>query len=186
MTEQDALALLRELTAMVRAECPSLLNEDSGGDARLSLAIDDALAAPPPDETRDGSVMVRVDLTYVEHMRRGGLEGPFARIELDESGSAPRLILTVAQAPTPDSVEWWRSVAAGLGVEIQKLKDLASAREPETFPEPVHRRIVELEAECAALKAAQAPPPDPPHDCEAWRATAPPADPQAMPTKEQP
>lgn len=118
---------------------------------------------------RDGSVMVRVDLTYVEHMRRGGLEGPFARIELDESGSEPRLILTVAQAPTPDSVEWWRSVAAGLGVEIQKLKDLASAREPETFPEPVHRRIVELEAECAALKAAQAPPPDPPHDCEAWR-----------------
>jgi len=35
--------LLGELVAMVRGECPSLLDEDSGGDARLSLAIDAAL-----------------------------------------------------------------------------------------------------------------------------------------------
>lgn len=40
--------LLRELVTLVRGECPALLNEDSGGDARLSLAIDDALAALPP------------------------------------------------------------------------------------------------------------------------------------------
>jgi hypothetical protein len=40
-----AEALLRELTATVRGECPRLLNEDSGGDARLSLAIDAFLAA---------------------------------------------------------------------------------------------------------------------------------------------
>lgn len=39
--------LLRELVTLVRGECPALLNEDSGGDARLSMAIDDALASPP-------------------------------------------------------------------------------------------------------------------------------------------
>ena len=37
--------LLIELVAQVRGECPSLLNEDSGGDARLSMAIDDAIDA---------------------------------------------------------------------------------------------------------------------------------------------
>ena len=35
--------LLSELTALVRGECPSLLEEDSGGDARLSIAIDAAI-----------------------------------------------------------------------------------------------------------------------------------------------
>lgn len=38
-------AALAELAALVRGECPSLLNEDSGGDARLDMAIDDCL--PP-------------------------------------------------------------------------------------------------------------------------------------------
>ena len=50
-SERDALvadlaaarALLRELVALVRGECPSLLNEDSGGDAKLSCDIDEAL-----------------------------------------------------------------------------------------------------------------------------------------------
>lgn len=45
--EQDIEALvtlLRELTAHVRGDCPFLLNEDSGGDVKLSLAIDAALA----------------------------------------------------------------------------------------------------------------------------------------------
>ena len=42
--KRDALAaLLRELVALVRGECPSLLNEDSGGDAKLSCDIDEAL-----------------------------------------------------------------------------------------------------------------------------------------------
>lgn len=123
--------LLRELVALVRGECPSLLNEDSGGDVRLSMAIDDALAAPPAE---DGSVMVRVDAMFVEQMRAGGLQGPFSRIELDETGTEPRLMLTVQREPTPDSVEWWRSVAAGLGVEIQKLKDLAAQAPPASDP----------------------------------------------------
>ena len=44
---------LRELTAMVRGECPSLLNEDSGGNGELSCEIDTLLASPlsaPPQE----------------------------------------------------------------------------------------------------------------------------------------
>lgn len=39
----DLRAALEELTALVRGECPSLLNEDSGGDARLALKIEAAL-----------------------------------------------------------------------------------------------------------------------------------------------
>jgi hypothetical protein len=35
--------LLSELVAMVRGECPSILDEDSGGSARLSMDIDAAL-----------------------------------------------------------------------------------------------------------------------------------------------
>ena len=40
----DLYAALRDLAALVRGECPSTLNEDSGGDAALSLRIDGALA----------------------------------------------------------------------------------------------------------------------------------------------
>ena len=39
----ELLAALKELHALVRGECPSLLNEDSGGDARLDLAIEAAI-----------------------------------------------------------------------------------------------------------------------------------------------
>ncbi len=43
--EVEALrAALIDLRALVQGECPSLLDEDSGGDARLALAIDAALA----------------------------------------------------------------------------------------------------------------------------------------------
>ena len=37
-------AALSELYAMVQGECPSLLNEDSGGTARLDIAIQEALS----------------------------------------------------------------------------------------------------------------------------------------------
>ena len=37
--------LLADLAALVRGESPSLLNEDSGGDGRLSVEIDAALDA---------------------------------------------------------------------------------------------------------------------------------------------
>jgi hypothetical protein len=38
--------VLRDLHALVKGECPSLLNEDSGGDADLDLRIKAALSAP--------------------------------------------------------------------------------------------------------------------------------------------
>lgn len=37
---EEAMDCLSALVAVVRGECPSLLNEDSGGDAELSLRID--------------------------------------------------------------------------------------------------------------------------------------------------
>lgn len=45
--------LLTELVATVRGECPSLLNEDSGGSGELSTAIDEALSQP--DTTNDSA-----------------------------------------------------------------------------------------------------------------------------------
>lgn len=41
----DLLAVLRELVALVRGECPQLLDEDRDGDANLSMRIDSALRA---------------------------------------------------------------------------------------------------------------------------------------------
>ncbi len=38
-TTEKPIAALRELHALVRSECPSLLREDSGGDAALDLEI---------------------------------------------------------------------------------------------------------------------------------------------------
>lgn len=38
-------AALKELRALVWGECPSLLDEDSGGDSRLDMEIEDALTA---------------------------------------------------------------------------------------------------------------------------------------------
>jgi hypothetical protein len=40
-----ATDLLRELFETVKGECPSLLNEDSGGDGDLCIAIEDCLRA---------------------------------------------------------------------------------------------------------------------------------------------
>jgi hypothetical protein len=40
----ELLAALKELRAIVKGECPSLLNEDSGGSARLDMQIDEAIA----------------------------------------------------------------------------------------------------------------------------------------------
>lgn len=43
---------LSELHAMVLGECPSLLNEDSGGDSGLDLRIRAAVARKEPDHAR--------------------------------------------------------------------------------------------------------------------------------------
>lgn len=41
---KETKALLGELFAMVKGECPSLLNEDSGGNAKLALEIEKTLS----------------------------------------------------------------------------------------------------------------------------------------------
>jgi len=42
---------LTELYALVRGECPSLLNEDSGGDAQLDLRIQALVSDTSQDRT---------------------------------------------------------------------------------------------------------------------------------------
>ncbi len=46
------VSLLAELYAQVRGECPSLLNEDSGGDGTLDLEIRTLLASVSPPSER--------------------------------------------------------------------------------------------------------------------------------------
>jgi hypothetical protein len=43
--ERELVGTLSELRALVKGECPSLLNEDSGGGAKLDMRIDAALQA---------------------------------------------------------------------------------------------------------------------------------------------
>jgi hypothetical protein len=43
--EEKMLEALKELHTMVKCECPSLLNEDSGGNAYLDMACDTAIKA---------------------------------------------------------------------------------------------------------------------------------------------
>lgn len=45
---------LRELVALVRGECPRLLDEDSGGNAALSIEIDQALSSQGRREGGEG------------------------------------------------------------------------------------------------------------------------------------
>ena len=42
---RQMLYVLTELYAVVKGECPSLLNEDSGGDAELDMQIQDVITA---------------------------------------------------------------------------------------------------------------------------------------------
>lgn len=44
-SHEQLVATLRELYATVKGECPSLLNENSGGSAHLDMQVQDALAA---------------------------------------------------------------------------------------------------------------------------------------------
>lgn len=100
MTDRDALALLRELTAMVRAECPSLLNEDSGGDARLSLAIDDALSTPPPAPAETRCTVERVPCRC--HNDRPTIDGEVGCARCIDSPFGPTWIARrVAATPPP-------------------------------------------------------------------------------------
>jgi len=51
--------VLEELLALVRGECPSLLDEDSGGLARLDIAADAALAPSPGQPILDELAKLR-------------------------------------------------------------------------------------------------------------------------------
>lgn len=42
--EVDLLSALQNLNALVWGECPSLLNEDQGGNSGLAMQIEDAIA----------------------------------------------------------------------------------------------------------------------------------------------
>jgi hypothetical protein len=71
---------LQELYALVKGECSSLLDEDSGGDANLDLRIDAALTAPPaaepPDLTRPmDDIAKRLDAA-ISWLRDGVNTGP--------------------------------------------------------------------------------------------------------------
>jgi len=78
-----AAELLAELHALVKGECPSLLNEDSGGNGELALAIEDALSSPGAAQTREvppGWKLVPVQPT--EEMLRAG----HRQIDYDRTG----------------------------------------------------------------------------------------------------
>lgn len=64
--QTDLRELLRELHALVQGECPSLLNEDSGGDAALASHIDAALAAQPEREQVNVPACITVSATSME------------------------------------------------------------------------------------------------------------------------
>lgn len=69
MTDPLALAVeaLTELVTLVRGECPSLLNEDSGGNANLAMQIDDVIDAR---NTRAAPVPPVVSEEVVERVAR--------------------------------------------------------------------------------------------------------------------
>jgi len=70
---------LRELTAMVRGECPSLLNEDSGGNGDLSYQIEKLLAVdPPPSGASSVDAPIYRQVYIVTHYPEGGLRGVHA------------------------------------------------------------------------------------------------------------
>lgn len=57
----EVRGVLAELAAMVRGECPSLLNEDSGGNVKLAFAIDAALSDHVPAPSKlDREAVARI------------------------------------------------------------------------------------------------------------------------------
>ena len=65
---------LRELTAMVRGECPSLLNEDSGGNGDLSYQIEKLLAVPPPSGASPQAETSASEVAYEHMLAQRGLD----------------------------------------------------------------------------------------------------------------
>lgn len=139
--------LLRELVALVRGECPSLLNEDSGGDVRLSMAIDDALASPPAeDEATELREALKAQTSRADVMDRAGA---YQAMELRKAHKQCRLLraeIERLKAQAPPASE----------ALIERLTD-AVARLPE------RHELGDVRDAIAAALAAQAPPAsDPP------------------------
>jgi len=82
--EREARACLHELFALVMGECPSLLDEDSGGSADLCLRIEETLRSPAPTTTPEpeqGEPTAR----WIEHPVPGHYIGPFQTQEETEA-----------------------------------------------------------------------------------------------------
>lgn len=76
---EEAQRVVFDLAAIVRAELPSLLDEDSGGNAQLDMAIDRVLASPATAQARSA-----VEPTH-RHVRRGTEYVEIGRGELQSS-----------------------------------------------------------------------------------------------------
>ena len=85
---------LRELTAMVRGECPSLLNEDSGGNGDLSCQIEKLLAVDtPPSGASSVDAPIYRQVYIVTHYPEGGLRGVHASQAGAEAEIADRVVV---------------------------------------------------------------------------------------------
>ena len=77
--------VLEELLALVRGECPSLLDEDSGGLARLYIAADAALAPNPGQPVLDKIARLErenTDLHQALFHVENGLSHPDSHVQL--------------------------------------------------------------------------------------------------------
>lgn len=92
---RDVAKFLRVDSTLDGFDCAGCAGSGGANDAagyHVVCTVCDGTGRKP----KDGSVTVRIDRAYVAQMR-AGLEGPFARIHLDETpGREPSLRLTVA------------------------------------------------------------------------------------------
>lgn len=133
---ETARDLLGELVAIVRGECPSLLNEDSGGSAELSMRIDAALSRAP-EPSSEGALPLPREVecvTYesgfrepadpVWYLEVGGFVAEFSTElaannfrsavisalsrapEAEELGSSTRMTSPASRSQTPLSAGW--------------------------------------------------------------------------------
>lgn len=116
-------AVLRELTAMVRGECPSLLNEDSGGCARLSIEIDALLAAPPVGVSPQPDTALKEAATWVLNVVSGvGRAG--GEPEPDEGQAAFQALADALSTPDAQVCVWrereWDYESGCRGTQISR------------------------------------------------------------------
>lgn len=125
MTGQtDAVALLHELYAIVKGECPRLLNEDSGGNGALAIQIDKALSAPLPAPQQAGAELSK---------NLGELKAPLVPDKVGDGAVAwrTRLVDTKAGVTTLWKLHHFSpsdaSLSPDITIEVQALGVLAPA-----------------------------------------------------------